>query len=455
MASFAFMGGFIMLRSQNKLIAAALFGALLAAPSQAQPVTILHSFVSATDGQNPSGALTQVGSTFYGTTNVGGSGSDGTIFQINPDGTNFGVLHAFAGGLTDGDTPFGTLVQSGSTLYGMTQGGGSAANAGTIYRINTNGSAFAVLHAFVGGANDGYDPVGSLTLSGSTLYGMTPQGGTANMGTIFRINTDGSNFGVVHSFVGGAGDGQHPGYSAIVVSNGVLYGMTQEGGAVGQGTVFKINADGTGFTLLHAFNPASGDGWDPNGSLVLSGNTLYGMTYQGGGGPGTIFQINTDGSGYSRLHNFAGGPGDGAHPIGDLFVAGSALYGMTSSGGADGLGVLFGIATDGSGYADFHFFAGGPNDGSGPMNNLILSGSTLYGMTVQGGSSNGGVIFSISVPEPSPLTLVATGATFMFFLKRFRHSLVRTFGRRRPPVVINPFPGMEYPRCLTSISPLG
>ena len=67
-----------------------------------------------------------------------------------------------------------------------------------------------------------------------------------------------------------------------------------------------MNTDGTGFTLLHTFAAATGDGWSPLGSLTLVGNTLYGMTRQGGGGAGTIFEINTDGTNYNRLHTFTG-----------------------------------------------------------------------------------------------------------------------------------------------------
>ena len=154
------------------------------------------------------------------------------------------------------------------------------------------------------------------------------------MGTIFKINTDGTSFAQLHSFVGGAADGQHPSFSALIVSGNTLYGMTPEGGTAGQGTIFRINTDGSSFAILHTFTAASGDGWDPDGSLVLSGNTLYGMTRQGGGGAGTIFQINTDGSGYSRLHTFLGAStGDGANPVGTLTALGSLLYGTTPVGG--------------------------------------------------------------------------------------------------------------------------
>jgi len=155
------------------------------------------------------------------------------------------------------------------------------------------------------------------------------------------MNADGTGFGLLHSFAGGAGDGQTPSYSTLVVSGPTLYGMTIGGGTASLGTVFRVNADGTGFSLLHSFTAAGGDGWAPSGSLTLSGSTLYGMTRQGGGAAGTVFKINTDGTGYSILHSFAGGANDGSRPQGDLTLVGSSLYGMTVTGGTANQGVIF------------------------------------------------------------------------------------------------------------------
>ena len=176
--------------------------------------------------------------------------------------------------------------------------------------------------------------------------------------------------------------------------------------------MFKVNTDGTGFSLLHSFVAANGDGWAPVGSLTLFGSTLYGMTRQGGGAAGTIFRINVDGTGYSLFHSFTGmSGGDGANPVGDLLLLGSTLYGTTPIGGPANLGTIFEIGTDGSGYTVLHSFAGGSTDGANPAG-LIFSGSSLYGMTGTGGTSNLGTIYSfpISVPEPSTLLLAAGGA---------------------------------------------
>ena len=385
---------------------------LPAAPAAAQVLTVLHSFSGGpNDGKNPGGSLALSGSTLFGMTSSGGSVGPGTVFQIGTDGTGFGLLHSFAGGLSDGQNPTGSLALSGANLYGMTQGGGSASD-GVVFKVGADGSGFGLLHSFTGGPTDGSGPLGSPIQSGATLCGMTFQGGAANVGTIYRMNTDGTAFSLLHSFAGGPADGQDPGYSSLVKSGSTLYGMTITGGATGFGTVFKVNTDGTGFALLHSFDAAGGDAWAALGSLTLSGSTLYGMTRQGGGGAGAIFKINTDGTGYGIMHIFAGQPGDGAAPVGTLTAIDSVLYGTTPLGGADNLGTIFEINDDGTGYATLYSFTGGPNDGANP-GDLTLAGTTLYGITGAGGASNLGTIFSFTpVPEPSALALLGAAAAF-------------------------------------------
>jgi uncharacterized repeat protein (TIGR03803 family) len=198
------------------------------------------------------------------------------------------------------------------------------------------------------------------------------------------------------------------------VSGGVIYGMTAGGGTAGQGVIFRMNTDGTGFTVLHSFTP-TGDGYAPSGGLTLVGTTLYGMTGQGGTiGVGTIFRVNTDGTGYALMHSFARGPTDGAQPVGTLFSDGTQLFGSTPRGGAFGvgsnnaLGVLFGLNLDGSNYQVLTSFDGGLM-GGGPADVIELNGA-LYGMTGAGGSANDGVIYSLAVPEPSSLFLTVLSA---------------------------------------------
>jgi uncharacterized repeat protein (TIGR03803 family) len=320
------------------------------------------------------------------------------------------ILHNFAGGADDGFQPyFGGPVLSGSTLYGMTQGGRTGPGPpayhyfGTLYRINTDGTGYQILHDF--GYPDGWDgtvPRGSLTLSGSTLYGFTAYGGGYNGGTIFQINTSGGGYQVLKRF-NMATDQCIP-YGPPVISGSTLYGVhSSESLAPRYGAIFSMNLDGGGYQVLHDFAGKPDDGAAPYGALTLVESRLYGMTSTGGSGGisgggsgyGVIFAIDTDGNNYQVLHHFAGYPDDGRHPYGALTLVGSKLYGMTSSGGPLGGGVIFSMNLDGSGYQVL--FDLNSVNLSGPYGSLTLWRSKLYGMARWGGTGGGsGGIFRVN-----------------------------------------------------------
>jgi titin len=393
------------------------------------PSGLLHNFWGGPgDGSNPQGSVVQDAGGLYGMTPTGGSADRGVIFKTSADGSKYKILHSFADGTTanDGYNPYGSLVLSGAALYGMTYSGG-ASGLGTIFKINTDGSGYAILYSFgqIGGdGDDGSNPYGCLLLSGSTLYGMTSSGGSAAAGTIFKINTNGTGYAVLHSFNDGSAlnDGCNP-YGSLVLGGTTLYGMTQQnvsGGVVSSnGTIFKIGTSGTGYTVLHSFNDGSvkHDGYSPYGSLVLSGSTLYGTTYYGGQSPsanGTVFKINTSGTGYAILHSFGDETtaNDGANPYGSLILSGTTLYGMTFNGGSTGNGTLFEINSSGAGCRILHSFGDGtiPNDGCNPYGDLMLSGSTVYGTTKYGGLFSRGTVFSLPIPTvPGAPTAVSAG----------------------------------------------
>ncbi len=321
------------------------------------------------------------------------------------------MVHYFTGGTGDGEFPASGLTLVGSTFYGTTGGGGSA-NQGTVFSIGTDGSGFNVLHSFTGGTSDGASPQTGLTLVGSTLFGTTSQGGSANDGTVFSIDTDGSGFDVAHSFAGGTIDGSRP-VAGLTLVGSTLYGTTRVGGSANDGTVFSISTDGSGYTVLHSLILANGDGQHPDAGLTLVGSTLYGTTVDGGSvNAGTVFSISTDGSGYTVLHSFLppgfGAP-DGWDPVAGLTLVGSTLYGTTLQGGSSSDGTVFSIHTDGSGYTLRHSFA--RSDGFRPEAGLTLVGSTLYGTTFQGGSALDGTVFSITINAPV-VTLSPAGVTF-------------------------------------------
>ena len=392
-------------------------------PAQAQ-FSIIHNFAgSTTDGAQPKGSLILNGTTLYGMTSQGGASSNGIVFRMNTDGTGYTNLHNFAGGNFDGSNPNGSITLSGTTLYGMTFNGG-AFGKGVVFSINTDGTSYTNLHSFVGfsgnttcGFSDGSHPKGSLVLNGTTLYGMTYEGGSLSgigytgNGIMFRINTDGSGYTNLYGFGGiyGYGGGGPIG-SPILVKN-LLYGMTYQGGASNNGEVFCVGANGTAcgniFTNLHSF-AGGNDGANPFGSLTMGGNILYGMTYQGGNvanfftNKGVIFKINTDGTGCTNLHVFTGVTSDGANPLDSLLLCDTKLFGMVNGGGNSFHGAIFQINTDGTGYTNLHSFAANSTqDGNSPSGSLILSGGVLYGMTPYGGGTFHGCCFKFQLPPPT------------------------------------------------------
>jgi len=228
----------------------------------AQTFTTLYSFSAASanssglytnnDGANPYAGLTLAGknNTRYGTTSLGGSAGYGTVFAVNTDGSGYTNLHDFTGTPGDGATPWAGLNLSGKTLYGTTYYGGSSGD-GTVFAINTDGTGFTNLHSFIGDTEGSY-PNAGLILSGSTLYGTASREGSAGHGTVFAVSTDGSGFTNLHSFAGYPSDGDDP-VAGLILSDNTLYGTTAYGGSSGSGTVFKVSTDTTGFTILHSF----------------------------------------------------------------------------------------------------------------------------------------------------------------------------------------------------------
>jgi uncharacterized repeat protein (TIGR03803 family) len=178
---------------------------------------------------------------------------------------------------------------------------------------------------------------------------------------------------------------------SLIYDGNYFYGMTYYMGVNNLGTVFKIKPDGTGYTKLLDFNGAI-NGSYPYGSLVSDSTFLYGMTSYGGvNDMGVIFKIKPNGSGYTKLWEFGGY--DGKYPEGSLIYDGTYLYGMTQGGGANFDGAMFKIKTDGSGYTKLLDFSA--SSGNAPRGSVISDGTFLYGMTISGGTYGHGTIIKI------------------------------------------------------------
>ena len=384
-------------------------GTVFAIHTDGTGFTNLWNFDYNGGGVFPAG-LVLSGNTLYGMTQYGGAANDGTVFAIQTDGTGLTNLYSFSG--ADGNVPSATLLLSGNTLYGTTPYGGSGAN-GNLFAIHTDGTGFTNLLNFC--YWDGVNPHAGLTLAGDTLYGTTEGGGGGNFGTVFKVCTNGAGFATLYNFTPAIPtimyytstncDGANPD-SGVVLSGNTLYGMTGNGGVRGYGTVFKLNTDGLGFTNIHNFVEDSGIG-SPLAGLALSGNTLYGATL-GGPAYGTVFAVNTDGSDFTNLYVFDYSYVNGANPDAGLVSSGNMLYGTTSWGGA-GYGTVFGISNDGLTFTNLHTFTevtdGINSDGANSYAGLVLSGGNLYGTAFNGGSEGCGTVFKLSTDGTGFTTL--------------------------------------------------
>ena len=377
-------------------------------PAQAQTYTVLYLFTGGADGGQPDGRLfVDSAGNIYGTASIGGTFNAGTVFKLDPTGTET-VLYTFAGG-SDGQFPGGLIGDPAGNLYGITGAGGGFTSCGdsfgcgTVYKVNPQGRE-TVLYRFTGGADGGNPNVDLVRDPAGNFYDTTYTGGAFGVpGTVFELNKAAKNEAVLYSFKGYPKDGGNPQAGLVRDAAGNLYGTTYGGGGAASGIVFKIDPSGAE-TILHTFVGTSKDGANPLAPLVLdSAGNLYGTTQLGGAfGLGTVFKLDTTGA-ITLLHSFTGGA-DGGQPFGGLLRDPSGnLYGTTPLGGdltcasPYGCGTVFKLSAHGFVETVLHNFAGGPSDGQGSVSGLTRDAAgNIYGSTLVGGISDFGVVYKIT-----------------------------------------------------------
>jgi uncharacterized repeat protein (TIGR03803 family) len=364
--------------------------------------TVLHHFAAGpTDGASCyGGVITGSDGALYGTTWGGGTSAAGTIYKLGGDGTGFRILHSFTNA-PDGATPFSALVQGiDGLLYGTTYYGGMS-NHGCVFRLDTNGGSYAVLYSFTN-KPDGANPYAALIQgSDGVLYGTTLYGGVTNKGSVFKINPDGSGYAVLHSFTNNFVDGELPYSSVMEGRDGLLYGTTSGGGDTLNGTIYRLGMNNSSYAVLRAMNFSADGGWMRAGLTQGPDGVLYGTTYSGGPGKyGTVFRMNPNGGGFALLHCFTNKPDGSQSWAAPVLGCDGKLYGTTSWGGNTNGGMIYQMSTNGADYAVVHHFNRAGADGSHPWSTLAGgSNGVFYGTTWSGGTGGFGTVYRFAL-EP-------------------------------------------------------
>jgi uncharacterized repeat protein (TIGR03803 family) len=209
---------------------------------------ILHHFGSSNDAATPYGSLIVSDGRLYGMGRRGGTNNQGAVFAMDPDGGNYDVLYSFGTITNDGYGPSAQLLAVDDRLYGMTPRGGTGVffySGGTIFSIDPDGSDYRQLHAFDWEDREGFFPMGSLISDGSRLYGMASYGGGEGIfsfyygGTIFSISTEGTGYNTLHRFAMDMESGLSPEGDLLYYAN-AFYGMTAYGGTHDDGVIFRF-----------------------------------------------------------------------------------------------------------------------------------------------------------------------------------------------------------------------
>jgi uncharacterized repeat protein (TIGR03803 family) len=395
------------------------FAALNVTIVTASGVTLqtLYSFTNNTFGCLPYGGLVQASDgNFYGAAGAGGANGDGTLYRMKTNGT-VSVLYTFTDS-SDGGSPTAALIQAtNGQLYGTATSGGNN-GSGVVFHMATNGAS-RTAYSLTSSNNGSYPADALLQGRDGNFYGTAEQGGAYGDGTIFKLTPG----GVLTDLASlNLEDGSNPFAPLVQAADGNFFGVARRGGTNGGwGTIFEITPIGTlnsvfSFDYTNGANPIAGLTQDPQGNL-------YGTTYDGGAySGGTLFELGADGQ-FISLYSFTGGL-DGSNCFAGLLLAiDGNFYGATENGGAYGVGTVFRLSPGGdlTTLVQFDGFQGA-NPEAAPTQG---TDGNLYGTTLNGGTGTFGTIYRISLDGALQITsrpqsqTVFTGDTVVFSVATF------------------------------------
>ncbi len=346
---------------------------LAPAYTAAQTFTTIRNLTGAPNGSaNPRRIIEGSNGSLYGVSAAGGLFNKGTVFKVDKDGANYVLLLSLNSPYSD--RPYDIIEGSDGVLYGTTNGYDST----MLYRINKDGSGSGVLRLFTA-AEGHFTGEGVIQGSDGALYGVLSGSGANTPGTLFKINHDGTGYTVLMNFTAATGAPQG---GVIEGKDGLLYGA-----ALG---VYSVKKDGTGFTTLTTAFGAFG-------SLVDgSDGSLYGIT-AGYGSNAIVFTLKKDGSGGKIVATI---PFSSGFSTGLTEGSDGQLYGTFQDANGS-YGAWFTVKKDGSGLFLSYTYSPGINPDAGLFS---ASDGSLYGTT--DGHFSGGFV------SPDAHSLETQGTVF-------------------------------------------
>jgi uncharacterized repeat protein (TIGR03803 family) len=261
--------------------------------------------------------------------------------------------------------------------------------------LNAGAATEKVLYSFDANGSDAYDPTSAVLLLNGLLYGVTGYGSTYGYGTVYSVDPRGGAESVLYSFGAGRDDGTVP-IGTMVDEKGILYGTTATGGSQFCGTVFQLDPTTDTETVVYNFRGLHGpDGCIPDGDLIVANGIIYGTTAERGNqNTGTVFSV--DGKSEKMLYQFGyASASNGSMPNPGVAYYKKNLYGTTIFGGPTNSGVVFSLDLPDDKEKAIYAFQNNGVDGISPAATVISKDGVLYGTTTGGGSYGGGTVYSV------------------------------------------------------------
>jgi uncharacterized repeat protein (TIGR03803 family) len=339
-------------------------------------------------------------------------------------GQNFRVLYAFAGPPNDGSHPATQLLlDAQASLFGVTGNGGAevsgcnSSGCGVFFELTQENGSWTenALYSFYSSSGTPLQPNGSLVSdSAGNVYGIQGEGGdpVCNCGAVFEFTQSGGVWTqtILHSFVGGTGDGSYPFSGLVRDAAGNIYGATADGGGGpygNGGVVFGLtpNGDGTwSYRVFWQFEARhSADGMSPSGPMAMdSAGNLYGTTSGGGvHGWGTVYELSNSGGtwNHSLLFTFPYSYGHTSIPSGLVRDSFGNLFGATAYGGPVELGTVFMLTQNAGSWREtiLHTFTGREDGGFPDPRLVVTTTGIVYGTASNGGSFGYGNVFKLEL----------------------------------------------------------